>query len=177
MPWWLNYCVLLPSNARNQFLPDKIPESLNSAVRFPLSSGRSDNHSTHQKCNTYIVLQIEIFHKSCSRSAGCYWLLYKSTFLLADKNWLQDKTLPSPLHVRNFFLLTGFTKLFHMLNKNCGNRYHKNCRRECLVCFSIQTGIFFYSYYRSIRVFPLIELIRLKALFFPLESPKFYSRL
>ena len=70
-------------------------------------SGLSDNRSIHQKYNTYIVRQSEIFHKNCSWSACSDCLPCKSAFLLAYKNCFPGKTLPSPLHIRIFFLLTG----------------------------------------------------------------------
>ena len=107
---------------------------LNSAVLFLHSSGLSDNHSIHQKYNTYIVRQSEIFHKSCSWSVCSDCLPCKSTFLLAYKNCFPEKTLPSPLHVHIFFLLTG-SQNFSICFINIGNRYQKNCRRECPVCF------------------------------------------
>ena len=113
---------------------------LNSAVLFLHSSGLSDNHSIHQKYNTYIVRQSEIFHRSYNRSACSDCLPCKSTFLPAYKNCFPDKTLPSPLHVRIFFLLTG-SQNFSICFINSGNRSQKNCRRECLVCFQSRLKI------------------------------------
>ena len=136
---------------------------LNSAVLFLHSSGLSDNHSIHQKYNTYIVRQSEIFHKSCSWSVCFDCLLCKSTFLLAYKNCFPGKTLPSPLHVRIFLLLTG-SQNFSICFINIGNRYQKTAGENVLCVFNPDLNCFC-SYYRPGRTYPLIEIKILAALF------------
>ena len=133
---------------------------------FLHSSEPSGNHSIHQKYNTYIVRQNEIFHRKCSRSAGYWCPLYKLTFPSAYKNWLPDKTLPLPLCVRSDFLSTGFTKRFHMFYY-WPIRIQPKLPARCFECFSIQTGIYYCSYYRPEQKFPLMELLSLAALFMP----------
>ena len=144
-----------------------LPESLNSAVSFPHSSGLLSNHSIHQKYNTYIVRQIEIFHRSCSRFAGSYWLLCKSTFLPAYKNWRPDKTLPSPLLYEISFYWPVSQNFSIFFIKIVETDITKTAGENVLYFFSIQTGICCCCCYRLERQFPLMGSISLAALFMP----------